>query len=246
MRVVAVVSSDPGEAQNCGYGVGLLARGDIVCERLQPEETLVDRLVLREPPRPPHARRRPARVQRAPGDEDPPKVPGLHAHAHLPLRLGRAHRRWEELWSHLRLPEARRPQGCGRGPRAPRQTHGSQGAPQGAEGPVRGDQRGPQDRGAHHRHLHPRGPDRGHGQAAAGCSRAPRASPWSSRRRPTSSGSRGGSCGRSREATAWPSAPSTSRPGASSPPTPGPDSPHYLSHSGAVHCSLSRGNPCAR
>jgi CheY-like chemotaxis protein len=50
MRVVAVVSSNPEEAQRCGFGVGLLARGDIACERLQPEETLVDRLVLREPP----------------------------------------------------------------------------------------------------------------------------------------------------------------------------------------------------
>lgn len=50
MRVLAVVSENLEEAQHCGYGVGLLARGDIVCERLHPEDTLVDRLVLREPP----------------------------------------------------------------------------------------------------------------------------------------------------------------------------------------------------
>jgi CheY-like chemotaxis protein len=50
VRVLAVVSENLEEAQNSGFGVGLLARGDIACERLQPEETLVDRLVLREPP----------------------------------------------------------------------------------------------------------------------------------------------------------------------------------------------------
>lgn len=50
MRVVAIVSPNPEEAQKCAVGVGILSRGDIRCERIQPEAELVDQLVLREPP----------------------------------------------------------------------------------------------------------------------------------------------------------------------------------------------------
>ncbi len=50
MHLVAVVSNISTEAQSCGLGVGLLARTDIRCERVHPEDTLVDRIVLNPPP----------------------------------------------------------------------------------------------------------------------------------------------------------------------------------------------------
>jgi CheY-like chemotaxis protein len=50
MKVLAVVSGNPEEARNCGLGLGPLAREDATCERVQPTETLVDRLVLQRIP----------------------------------------------------------------------------------------------------------------------------------------------------------------------------------------------------
>lgn len=50
MRIVVVVSANSAEAQQCGIGVGILARTDIRCERVHPEDTLVDRLVLQAAP----------------------------------------------------------------------------------------------------------------------------------------------------------------------------------------------------
>ncbi len=50
MRVVAVASVNPQEARAIGLGLGLLARADLRVEHVQPEETLVDRLVLQDPP----------------------------------------------------------------------------------------------------------------------------------------------------------------------------------------------------
>jgi len=50
MRMVVVISASSAEAQQCGVGVGILARTDIRCERVHPEDTLVDRLVLQAAP----------------------------------------------------------------------------------------------------------------------------------------------------------------------------------------------------
>ena len=50
MNVAAVVSANLDEAKKCGVGLGLLARADIVCERVEPADTLVDRLFLAPPP----------------------------------------------------------------------------------------------------------------------------------------------------------------------------------------------------
>lgn len=50
MRMVVVAPAQSAEAQQCGIGVGILARTDIRCERVHPEQTLVDRLVLQAAP----------------------------------------------------------------------------------------------------------------------------------------------------------------------------------------------------
>ena len=50
MRVVAVTSGNLQDAKRCGVGTGILSRADIRVELVQPEETLVDRLVLLDPP----------------------------------------------------------------------------------------------------------------------------------------------------------------------------------------------------